>query len=114
PSNRTLDKSSLSTKASITRTGLSSSIQSSRHSGNSVACPRSVPSTKRFIRFPRSRESLLQESHEAGRFHTARVNSGLQTMSASRPLSPQQRRERGHRGTSHSCHKQTYAGGDGT
>ena len=33
-----------------TRTGLSSSIQSSKHSGNSLLCPRSVPSTKRLIR----------------------------------------------------------------
>jgi hypothetical protein len=41
--------SSSSTNTSITRTGLSSSIQSSRHSGNNVDCPRSTPSTKRFI-----------------------------------------------------------------
>src|SRR4029079_6802441 len=50
PSKPSLNKSSFSTKASITRTGLSSSIQSSRHSGNNAACPRSTPSTKRFIR----------------------------------------------------------------
>jgi len=42
PSNSSPDRSSSSTKASITRTGLFSSIQSSRHSGNSVFCPRSV------------------------------------------------------------------------
>ena len=42
-----------------TRTGLSSSIQSSRHSGNSVLCPRSTPSTKRFIQSPTAPESLL-------------------------------------------------------
>src|SRR5262249_9001776 len=50
---------SLSTKASITRTGLSSSTQSSRHSGNSVAWPRSIPSTKRLIR------SLRQKAAES-------------------------------------------------
>src|SRR5262245_40031786 len=33
-----------------------------------------MPSMKRFIRIPRSsQESALRESHEAGRFHTARV-----------------------------------------
>src|SRR5271165_6609409 len=32
-----------------TRTGLFSPIQSSRHSGNSVDCLRSAPTTKRFI-----------------------------------------------------------------
>ena len=53
----------VSTKTSITRTGLSSSIQSSKHSGNSVLCPRSVPSTKRLIR------SLRKSS----RNHTARI-----------------------------------------
>src|SRR5215813_5248650 len=43
---------SASTKASITRTGLLSSTQSSRLSGNSVDCARSAPATKRFINFP--------------------------------------------------------------
>jgi hypothetical protein len=43
------ERSSFSTKASIARTGLPSSIQSSRHSGNSVVCPRSTPSMKRLI-----------------------------------------------------------------
>jgi hypothetical protein len=33
-----------------------------------------------------------------------RINSGLQTTSASRPLSLQQRRESGHSGTPHLCH----------
>src|SRR5262249_3866696 len=42
-------RSSSSTNTSIARTGLSSQIQSSRHSGNSVLCPRSAPSTNRFI-----------------------------------------------------------------
>src|SRR6202030_2067130 len=53
------------TKTSITRTGLSSQIQSSRHSGNSVLCPRSIPSTKRFIR-------SLRKSR---RNHTVRITS---------------------------------------
>src|SRR5688572_26810005 len=55
-------RSSSSTKMSITRTELSSTIQSSRQSGNSVLCPRSTPSTKRFIRSPANRG----ESDRAG------------------------------------------------
>src|SRR5262245_2441593 len=48
-----------STKASITRTGLLSSTQSSRLSGNSVDCARSAPATKRFINSPQNhRENL--------------------------------------------------------
>ena len=51
--------------------------QSSRHSGKSVLCPRSVPSTKRFIRSLANRvESLLRELHKARRFHTSRVKNG--------------------------------------
>src|SRR5262245_30447471 len=53
PLNLRSARSSSSTNTSITRTGLSSQIQSSRHSGNSVLWWRSVPSTKRFIRFLR-------------------------------------------------------------
>jgi len=41
----------------ITRTGLSSSIQSSRHWGRNVLWPRSAPATKRFIRSPTSRRA---------------------------------------------------------
>jgi putative ABC transport system substrate-binding protein len=48
------------------RTGLSSQIQSSRHSGNNVACPRSTPS-KRLILC--SRESY-RENRTARRFHS--------------------------------------------
>src|SRR6516225_6087161 len=65
--------SSSSTKTSIARTGLSSQIQSSRHSGNTVLCPRSVPSTKRLI--PLSRESY-RENRTDRRFYTARVTTG--------------------------------------
>src|ERR1700704_7011981 len=65
PQNRSPARSSPPTKTSITRTGLSSQIQSSRHSGNSVFCPRSIPSTKRFIR-------SLRKSR---RNHTARITS---------------------------------------
>src|SRR5215468_663193 len=50
PLNLRSARSSSPTNTSITRTGLLSQIQSSRHSGNSVLCWRSVPSTKRFIR----------------------------------------------------------------
>ena len=43
PSKLISAKSSASTNTSITRTGLLSSMKSSRHSGNSVHCPRSAP-----------------------------------------------------------------------
>src|ERR1700730_228152 len=65
PQNRSSARWSPPTKTSITRTGLSSQIQSSRHSGNSVLWPRSIPSTKRFIR-------SLRKSR---RNHTARITS---------------------------------------
>src|ERR1700746_3273616 len=54
PSKLISAKSSASTNASITRTRLLSSIKSSRHSGNSVHCPRSASSTKRLIHSPRA------------------------------------------------------------
>src|SRR5215471_9277975 len=44
---------SASTKASITRTGLLSSTQSSRLSGNSVDCARSDPCNEALHQFPR-------------------------------------------------------------
>jgi hypothetical protein len=63
-------KSSASTNTSITRTGLLSSMKSSRHSGNSVHCPRSASSTKRLINSPiESREnhnSSTAFSHSQG------------------------------------------------
>jgi hypothetical protein len=65
PQNRSSARSSPSTNTSITRTGLSSQIQSSRHSGNRVLCPRSILTTKRFIR-------SLRKSR---RNHTARITS---------------------------------------
>src|SRR6266511_3519587 len=65
PPNLRSARSSSSTNTSITRTGLSSQIQSSRHSGNSVVWLRSVPSTKRFIR-------SLRKSR---RNHTLRITS---------------------------------------
>ena len=62
-----LGRSSASTNASITRTGLLSSTQSSRHSGNSVDCARSAPAMKRFINPPANHE----ENHSSERrFHT--------------------------------------------
>src|SRR6202023_899248 len=65
PQNRSSARSSPPTKTSITRTGLSSQIHSSRHSGKRVLCPRTIPSTKRFIRsFRKSRRN-----------HTARITS---------------------------------------
>ena len=54
-----------------TRTGLSSSIQSSKHSGNSLLCPRSVPSTKRLIRSLRkSRRNHIAENQMNRRVFT--------------------------------------------
>src|SRR4029078_11158399 len=49
PSKLISAKSSAPTNTSITRTGLLSSMKSSRHSGNSVQCPPSASSTKRLI-----------------------------------------------------------------
>ena len=46
-------KSSASTNTAITRTGLLSSMKSSRHSDNSGHCPRSACLTKRLISYPR-------------------------------------------------------------
>ena len=62
PINPSSARSSPSTKTSITRTGLSSPIQSSRHSGSSVLCPRSVPSTNRFIRSPQFAQKSYREN----------------------------------------------------
>src|SRR5258707_10130348 len=73
PSNLISAKSSISTNTSITRTGLLSSMKSSRHSGNSVHCPRSASSTKRLIYSPVE----SRENHSSSqRFHTARVKTG--------------------------------------
>src|SRR6478752_1460409 len=45
-----------------------------RHSGNSVLCPRSVPSTKRLIRSPANGAGIIsRESNPAPRFYTTRV-----------------------------------------
>jgi hypothetical protein len=63
---------SASTNASTTRTGLLSSMKSSRHSGNSVDCPRSAPSMNRFIDCPRKSRG---ESYQRPRFCAARVIS---------------------------------------
>src|ERR1700730_17345406 len=72
PSKLISAKSSASTNTSITRTGLLSSMKSSRHSGNSVHCPRSACSTKRLINSPiESREnhnSSTAFSHSQGQF----------------------------------------------
>src|SRR5262245_57038890 len=105
PSNPTLDKSSLSTKASITRTGLSSSIQSSRHSGNSVAWPRSIPSTKRLIRSLRKCVGIIQrESNNQMRFHTVTVRVGHSTVFAQCPNCPPKRKSIRALAMSQKCH----------
>src|SRR5215471_12998196 len=62
PSKLISAKPSASTNTSITRTGLLSSMKSSRHSGNSVHCPRSASSTKRLIDSPKG----SQENHNTG------------------------------------------------
>src|SRR5947209_14186988 len=73
PSKLISAKSSASTNTSITRTGLLSSMKSSRHSGNSVHCPRSACSTKRLIDSPiESRENHNSSSaflHSQGQQH---------------------------------------------
>ena len=56
-------------------TGLFSSIQSSRHSGNSVLCPRSAPSTKRFIRSPTAAPESLLENHMKHSFSIASMTA---------------------------------------
>src|SRR6476646_798839 len=66
PSKLISAKSSVSTNTSITRTGFLSSMKSSRHSGNSVDCPRSAPETKRFINSPV--ESRENHKHRDGVF----------------------------------------------
>jgi hypothetical protein len=54
-----------------------------------LACPRSTPSTKRFIQSPAvAPESLLPESHEAPGFYTARVKRGHDDNAAGCPLYP--------------------------
>src|SRR3954471_15302909 len=62
PSNLISAKSSASTNTSITRTGLLSLMKSSRHSGNSVHCPRSASSTKR----PMNVSQESPENHNSG------------------------------------------------
>ncbi len=79
--------------AATARTGLSSQIQSSRHSGNSVLCPRSVPSTKRVIRC--SRESY-RKNRTTTRFHTARVICRLTPSGILAAVCPQ-RSDNGHK-----------------
>src|SRR6516165_2240843 len=77
PSKLISAKSSASTKTSITRTGLLSSMKSSRHSGNSVHCPRSASSTKRLINSPQNHggnhNSGVAFSHSQGHFRTHAV-----------------------------------------
>src|ERR1044072_1987799 len=74
PSKLISAKSSAPTNTSITRTGLLSSMKSSRHSGNSVHCPQSASSTKRLIDPPPQNHGGIITA--AQHFHTARVKSG--------------------------------------
>src|SRR5947207_10103199 len=84
PSKLISAKSSASTNTSITRTGLLSSMKSSRHSGNSVHCPRSACSTKRLIDSPiESRENhnsssaFLHSQGQSRHLDRAPATSGL-------------------------------------
>jgi hypothetical protein len=56
-------RSSSSTRTSIARTGLFSPILSSRHFGKSAPCPRSAPSTKRFMRSGNGSSILARATH---------------------------------------------------
>src|SRR5215469_4009346 len=76
PSKLISTKSSESTNTSITRTGLLSSMKSSRHSGNSVHCPRSASSTKRFINSP----TESQENHNSSTTFSHSQGRGLAKM----------------------------------
>ena len=72
-------------KRSITRPGLSSPIQSSRHSGNNVVCPRSTPSSRK------SRKNLREnprESKQAIRFYKGWVMNDPFVMVRNVRLSP--------------------------
>ncbi len=84
PSKLISAKSSASTNTSITRTGLLSSMKSSRHSGNSVHCPRSASSTKRLINSPtESREnhnSSTAFSHSQGQTRTLRLSGRMSVL----------------------------------
>src|SRR3954454_14629258 len=95
PSKLISAKSSASTNTSITRTGLLSSTKSSRHSGNSVHCPRSDSLTKRLINPPvESREnhnSGTAFSHSQGQKLTSDPDLGT---SALTPIADIRRRER--------------------
>src|SRR6478609_3578884 len=85
PPNPSSARSRSSTRTSMTRTGLSSPIQSSTHSGNSVLWPRSALSMKRFIRAPRKScgnhiariTSSAAFSHSQGHVWTAPGWQGL-------------------------------------
>ena len=71
-------------------TGLFSSIQSSRHSGNSVLWHAICPLNEALHPIPHSSARITAgESHEALRFHTARIKSGLRNQSAQCPFYPQ-------------------------
>src|SRR3954469_25761708 len=103
PSNPSCARSSASTNASTARTGLLSSIHSSRHSGNKVDCPRSAPTRKRFIRSSRnSRGNLTVRINLAKPFlrsqgQSRHVHCEQKNESAFPPIGP----NRGHHGTSH-------------
>jgi hypothetical protein len=82
-----LPRSSASTNASTARTGLLSSIHSSRHSGNKVDCPRSAPTKKRFIDPPQIATRIItSRTFSRSQGHSRRL-SDILGMSAS-PSTP--------------------------
>ena len=71
------------------RTGLSSPIQSPRQSGNSVLCPRSVPSTKRLIRSPAYGTGIISRRiKSSGAFLHNQGQTRTSSLGAARPLPP--------------------------
>src|ERR687897_1581411 len=86
-------RSSASTKASMTRTGLFSSTQSSRLSGNRVVWLRSTPSTKRLIGSPKQGWAILPllALSRRQRFDTTRVNRRHLAEVREDPLRPSKR-----------------------
>src|SRR5262245_15018161 len=88
----------------ITRTGLFSSIQSSRHSGNSVLCSRSVPSTKRFIRPSAAAKNQRCENHtKEGVFTQPGSKADRLAVNIFRLEYPQEQTSSRHSGTSEKC-----------
>jgi hypothetical protein len=87
PAEPKITRSSSSTKTSITRTGLSSTIQSSRPSGKSGLCPRSIPLNKALHPIPlQTPQESCRANQMKRRVFTARVKPGCSEAAALCPL----------------------------